>query len=95
MTPEYVKDPVAHLDYGVDWSRWLDRFDSIATSEWVVEGATTPAVVVTATSIVENNKTLAWIRGGKDGEDYVVRNVITTAQGRKDERSFRILVRLR
>ena len=35
------KDPDAVLDYGFDWSAWLEAGDTIVTSEWIVpEGIT-------------------------------------------------------
>jgi hypothetical protein len=83
------KDPDAVLDYGCDWSKWLDG-DTIATSTWTVAtGITKGADTFNATT------TTVWLSGGTDGVSYAVTNRITTAGGRTDDRTFTVSVRQR
>ena len=91
---DYIKDPDAVLDYGVDWSPWLETGETISTSEWTAspDGLTVmdePAPGMSGTS------TLVWLSGGVAGRTYRVTNRITTTAGRIDERSIEIRVRER
>lgn len=80
------KDPQAVLDYGFDWSAWLDS-DTIATSGWIVpDGLTEVSESNTTTT------TTVWLSGGTASTTYRVVNTITTAGGRTDERSLLIRV---
>lgn len=81
------KDPDALLDYGFDWSLWLQPGDTISSSTWQVEDgltASTPSHTATTTTV--------WLSGGTAGRSYQVTNRITTAGGRTDERTMVVRV---
>ncbi len=84
---EYVKDPEATLDYGSDWSAWLED-DELVSSEWKV-----PRGLIVMDEVMTPIRTIIWISGGRHGKDYVIRNYVITKAGRKDARSKKIKVR--
>ncbi len=79
---KFQKDPVALLDYSVDWSQWLAA-DTISTSNWTV-----PTGLTQVTSTNTATKTTVWLSGGTLGTVYTIKNIVTTSGGRTDERSF-------
>lgn len=82
----YIKDPNAVLDYTLDWSQWLVD-DTLLTSTWVIpDGLTSPSNSNTPT------QSTVWLSGGTAGVEYKVTNRVTTAAGRTDDRSIRVLV---
>ena len=82
----FVKDPHALLDYGVDWSGWLQDGETITTSEWDADGLTEAA-----TSEVNGIATV-WLSGGTVGGTHLVQNKVSTSESRVDERSFFVRV---
>lgn len=86
MTTEYTKDPGAALDYGIDWDDWLGT-DTIASSSWTV-----PTGLTQDSDSHDTTGTTVWLSGGTVGQFYLVTNHITTAGGRADERTIRIVV---
>lgn len=90
MAFKAVKDPNAKLDYGFDWSAWLDG-DTISASSWTVPTGLTqsvsPAPSFSATT------TTIWLEGGTAGEKYSVSNHITTTAGRQDDRTIVVSVK--
>jgi len=92
MSDSYIKDPEATLDYTVDWSAWLGD-DTITGSTWdVPSGIEQPSG---KPAHHDDAKATIWLEGGTPGETYKVTNRITTAAGRIDDRSIRIVVRQR
>lgn len=85
----FVKDPDSTLDYGLDWSPWLNG-DTITNSSWIVDSILTPTNEQNDTT-----KTSLYISGGVVGEKYVLTNRITTNAGRICERSFTVFIRER
>lgn len=81
----FTKDPDAVLDYYVDWSNWLGS-DTIVASQWEVDD---PGLEIDTHSYT-TTKAAVWLSGGVDGDVYQVTNQITTAEGRKDNRSITI-----
>lgn len=82
-----AKDPASILDYRIDWSGWLET-DTIAVSVWTVpDGITTTQDSSDATSAT------IWLSGGAALAEYHVTNEITTAQGRKAQRTMIVPVR--
>ncbi len=72
------KDPGETLDYALDWSQAMENADAIATSTWSVEsgGVSIPASTV-------NGKTVTvWVSGGTTNVPAIVKNTVTTTQGR-------------
>ena len=88
--PIFAKDPLAILDYKIDWSQWLPTGDTIATSTWQL-----PTGISLSTSTNTTTTTTAWLTGGTPGTSYMVTNKIVTAGGRTDERSLTIQVQFR
>jgi hypothetical protein len=86
-----LKDPRATLQYGIDWSEWLEPGDDIAASSWAVETTGTNLIVATTNGSLDG-VALVSISSGTTGEIYTVRNTISTDQGYSDTRRFRIKV---
>lgn len=82
----FVKDPSAVLDYTIDWSDFLGT-DTIAAVVWTVLAG------ISQTSSMFAAKTATiWLGGGTAGINYTAACLITTAQGRTDERTIQINV---
>lgn len=91
-TADNIKDPGAELDYYRDWTQWIEAGDTIATSTWVIE----PVGELEAFQDDHDaTKATVWLRGGVLGTTYSVTNHITTAGGRKDQRTSTILIQER
>ena len=85
----FVKDPDAVLDYTGNWAAWLGS-DTIISSAWdLPDGITQNSESHTSTT------TQIWLAGGDAGASYVLRNRITTAAGRVDERTITIKIKER
>ncbi len=86
---EYDKDPDAALDYGFNWTAWLETGDTILTSAWDV-----PSGLTLDNSSFTSTHTTVWLSGGTAGDKYLVRNRITTINNpvRGDDRSLLIRV---
>jgi hypothetical protein len=82
----YLKDPDATLDFGVDYSDWLDDGDAIDASTWTVQTGLT-----VGDDEIGDGFTVVWLSGGTAGESYLVTNHIETTEGRIDDRSFTVL----
>ena len=82
-----LKTEAEVLDYGVDWSGWLETGDQIQTSSWAVEAGLT----VGGQQHDDASATI-WLSGGAAGTRYWVTNRITTTAGRTAERAFRLRV---
>lgn len=82
----YTKDPVAILDYTVDWSTWLVGGETIVSATWTVPAGLTK---------VENSNTTtsatARISGGQVGSIYELACVVVTSSGQSDRRVFSII----
>lgn len=90
----FIKDPDAILDYAVSWASWLAEVsDTLATSAWlVITAATIPPLLIDSDV---SNTTIAtvWLSGGKSGTKYALRNRVTTANGRTDDRTIYVKVK--
>ena len=86
--PQFDKDPNAILDYGCDWSTWLETGDTISTSTWTVpSGLTKVRDSKTPTS------TTIWLSGGVLGVTYTLVNHVVTAGGRKEDQTLDFVIR--
>jgi len=84
-----VKDPAAVLDYGIDWSDWLDEGETIVGLPSVL--AEPVGLIITAVEHAEN--VVSWrVGGGQLGQSYIISCRINTSIGRIDERSMRLPV---
>lgn len=92
-----TKDPNAILDYGFDWSEWLDADDEITASTWLtISPGTVPALAYVAGSqTFTADQTKVKLSGGKVGTTYTVTNRIETSEGLTDDRSLIIEVQER
>jgi hypothetical protein len=93
----YTKDPSAILDYGVDWSDFLQEGESIALSEWFSSSDDLVLGVGSYASSKSATATKVWLSGGVAEQSYIVTNRITTdsTPPRVDERSFNLRVKER
>lgn len=89
MPSQLFKDPGATLDYAVDWTQWLAG-DTLTASSWVG-----PAGITLDSPSRTGTVATIWVSGGTDGDDYVLTNHVTTADGRIDDRSLILHVRER
>lgn len=90
MLAVMTKQPSDHLDYDVDFSRWIPDGDTILTVETAVDkpdGVTVPSVTV-ASPIVK-----VWLEGGVTGETYKITVKAATNDGRVKEVDFQIRVK--
>ena len=81
------QDAGSLLDYTLDWSAGMDADDVIAESAWTAD----PGLLI-GTKSYTDTLTTAWLSGGIAGRSYVVTNTVTTNTGRRDRRSFRVIV---
>lgn len=81
-----TKDPDSIKDYQSDWTDWLDG-DTIATSDFTVPSGLTRQSQSTTTTI-----STVWLSGGTPGRTYSIVHRITTAAGRKDDRTIKLSV---
>lgn len=79
-------DPEAHKDFTLDWSRWLGD-DRIVLSVWIVE----EGLIASAPAASDTTATV-WLTPNETSGVFRVRNRITTAEGRIDVRSFRLVI---
>jgi len=79
----FRKDPHAVLDYGFDWSDWLDTGETLSSATWTV-----PSGITKDSQQLGDTSTKAWFSGGTAGESYTIACKVVTSAGRTDERSF-------
>lgn len=83
----FIKDPNSILDYGFDWSDWLDTDDTVSTSAWTV-----PSGITEHSDSKTTTTTTIWLSGGTIGRQYRIQNRIVTADGRTADRSFYVKI---
>jgi hypothetical protein len=86
----FYKDPSATLDFGIDWSSWLETAETISTSAWAVDDVTLTIGTATYAPTNSGTETKVWLSSGTVGTVYRVTNTITTdnTPARITERSF-------
>lgn len=77
------KAPGSDIDYGADWSLWLDTGETITSSVW-----TLPAGLTNDSDSFAGAITKVDISGGTIGERHEVTNTITTSLGRTEPRTM-------
>lgn len=82
----HSKDPDAVLDYSIDWTAWLNG-DTISASSWDV-----PEGIVKDSDTNDTTSATVWLSGGTAGQSYVLTNHITTAAGRENDATLKIMV---
>ena len=89
-----LKDPVATLDYSVDWGADYLSGDALVESGWAISPAEPEGL-----SIVSNHfdllKSTVEVEGGIVGRIYRLTNHVETAEGRSYSRSIMVRVEQR
>jgi len=83
------KDPNSILDFGFDWTDWLNG-DILNGSIWIV-----PEGLTKVSDNYTNILGIIWLSGGTIGKVYKVINRITTIGGRTEDRTLVIKMRNR
>jgi len=92
------KHPSANIQYGVDWTDYLNSGDSISSATATIEtisGDSSPLALPTdaATDVVISGAVVnVRLNGGTTGNEYNVDVSITTNNGDTDVRRFRIVI---
>jgi hypothetical protein len=89
------KDTEAQLIYTFDWSDWLEASDTIATSTYtVVARRNDPAPIEIESQGIgsASKKTYVELSGGAANKLYIVTADVTTSNGLRDRRNFRVNV---
>lgn len=88
MNGKWNKDPSAVLDYEINWSKWLASGDTLSSHT-----VTPDAGITVDSSVLAPDKVTIWVSGGTVGKTYKVACLVTTANGRTDERTITISVK--
>jgi hypothetical protein len=86
--PKFTKDPSALLDYAIDWEDWLEGTDTVASAVWTV-----PTGLALEDQIETDTVSTIWLSGGVLGTKYNVACLMTTTDGRIDERTITISIK--
>lgn len=86
----FIKDPNATLDFGFDWSDWLDTNEEISSYILSVDNG-----LIKISDINTSGSVIVWLSSGSAGQRYNVACQITTTAGRIDERTMKIDVKNR
>jgi hypothetical protein len=84
-TYNFIKSPASVLDYGEDWTAWLNTGETIIGTPIVT---VSPGITISTPPVVSGGLVVWWLAGGTVGQQYNVSCTITTNQGRTDVRSF-------
>lgn len=84
------KRPDEVLDYDVDYSRWLESTDTIASISVAKSGS--GSVVIDSSSFTDS-LVKVWLSAGTDGEENTITVTATTAEARVKEKCFRIKIK--
>jgi hypothetical protein len=87
MRRKFFKDPDANLDYTIIWTQWL-KDDAITSSDWEI----TPTGLTKTQESYTATRATIWLAEGDPGVLYTVKNHITTAAGRIEDRSVEVLI---
>lgn len=99
-----LKDADSIIDITFDWSDWLPTGDTISSSAWAVsqqdltsagieQAATDATPLIAASSPAASNTTTTatfWADNGTPGTIYRLRNRITTASSRVEDRTVEV-----
>ena len=80
-------DPAENLDYSIDWSSWLAKGDSLISSNW-----NAPSDITLSFPSMSDNKTIVWLAGGVEGQNYEIINTVSTSQGRTGVKTINLPV---
>lgn len=94
MDSRFIKDPEAELDYSFNWNDWLDT-TSTPPESIVSHVITVPDDLTLISSEKAGGVITVWLKGGTPQLTHRVECLITTSAGRKDERSFWLVIQER
>lgn len=83
----FLKRASEILDFSIDWSDVLELGETISTSTWTV-----PNGITRDSDGISGQLTIAWIKSGTAGLEYVLGNTIVTSGSRTLNRDLRIKV---
>ena len=87
---EFEHAPLAKLDYGFDWTLWLEDGETISTSSWEVSSGLTKSNEQNLLGV-----TSVFVEGGVINTRYKLVNSIVTSVGRKDSRTITLFCKQR
>ncbi len=87
---EFEHAPLAKLDYGFDWTLWLDSAETITSSSWEA-----PVDLIKSNEQNLAGVTSLFVEGGVVNTRYEIINSITTSSGRKDSRTITLFCKQR
>ena len=85
-----LKDPDSTLDYGVDWSEWIEKTangDTISAVTWIV-----PPGLTKVSNFNSGTLAVVYLSGGTLKKVYAVTCRITTTNGRTEDYSFELQI---
>lgn len=87
------KDPLAQLIYTFDWTDWLEAGDALATCEYTAAARRNdPEPIVIESQGQQGTKTYVELAGGQVNKTYIITAEVTTVNGLRDRRYFRVNV---
>lgn len=87
----FIKDPQAKVDFGFDWSIWLNSGDELAGSSWLCDPLGLSLISSSFTPILSS----LVVASGTIGATYALTNHIVTLDGLEDERTLYISIQNR
>lgn len=88
MANLFEKDRDAVLDFGIDWSTWLEDGEILVSSQWLVPEGLARIDDTYDTS----GRVVVWLSGGTAGTTYRLTNRVQTSRNRTDDRSIFVRV---
>jgi hypothetical protein len=85
------KTPNDHLDYDIDYGRWLPEGDIITEANAFI--ADTDVTFTISQVEVTNQVVRVWVDGGADGEESEIAVYATTQGGREKEACFKLRIK--
>lgn len=90
----FYKETLEVVDYGFNWQNQLAG-DTISASTWTLAALNGATLDLTTTSNTFGTTwTKIWLQGGLHGSMYTLTNLITTASGRTEKRSIKLLCKI-
>lgn len=84
-TSEFTHGAGSTLDYGFNWSEWLQSGETITVSVWA---PATDLIFTNAAVTGTGTITSVFVAGGEAGKTYKLYNTVTTSAGRIDSRTL-------
>lgn len=88
-----IKDPYDEVDFMFNWDDWLVEGDSLDATEGACTIVIPDGLTLTKDIEVYSDRVVFWVSGGLEDTSYTVASRITTVQGRKAEKSGKIIVK--